>query len=293
MKCDRGRFSLVAFLFPWYNMDKKSRVIKMPRHARNQSASGVYHIMVRGNERKNIFLCDEDKERFLEVLQRMKENESYVLYAYCLMDNHIHLLIGERKDSVQRLMKRICVSYVYYFNKRYKRIGHLFQDRYRSEAVEDEAYILAAARYIHNNPVEAGIVGNAEDYKWSSYQHYINPQNEADRLVDRKQLFSMISDREEQAVQIFKNYSNETGEGIFIEADWETSAHREQIEGEDLKKQISSILEKHRQTLESFKNCRDKRQRNEIIKQIKEITMASIRELAKVLEISKDIIFRA
>jgi putative transposase len=265
----------------------------MPRYARSLSSSGVYHIMIRGNERKNIFLCNEDKERFLDVLQRMKEDEKYFLYAYCLMDNHVHLLIGERKDSIQRLMKRICVSYVYYFNKRYKRIGHLFQDRYRSEAVDEGAYLLALARYIHNNPVEARIVGKAEDYKWSSYQQYINSCSNVDKLVDRELILSMISDQEERAIEGFKNYSIESKEENFIGANGESSANRGQIEGAELKKQINLVLQEYRHTSESFKYCRDKNLRNEIIKQIKETTKASVRELAKAFGISKDIIFRA
>ncbi|CUH96740.1 hypothetical protein P22_2851 [Propionispora sp. 2/2-37] len=247
--------------------------------------------MIRGNERKNIFLCDEDKDRFLEVLQRMKEEENYLLYAYCLMDNHVHLLIGERKDSIQRLMKRICVSYVYYFNKRYKRVGHLFQDRYRSEVVEEEGYILAATRYIHNNPVEAGIVRNVEDYKWSSYHQYINPWK--DKMIDRELILSLISDQEERAIEGFINYSAEIAEETFIGAKEESTINRRQDKDEDLKEQIHVTLQKYRHTLESFKQCKDKSLRNEIIKLIKWTTKASVRELAKELGISKDIIFRA
>ncbi|MFT9497995.1 transposase, partial [Anaerosolibacter sp.] len=91
----------------------------MPRYARRQSASKVYHVMIRGNERKEIFHDDEDRIRFLDTLRLMGEDDNYHIYAYCLMDNHVHVVIGEEKDSIQRTMKRISVSYVYYFNKKY------------------------------------------------------------------------------------------------------------------------------------------------------------------------------
>jgi putative transposase len=91
--------------------------------------------------------------------------------------------------------------------------------------------------------VKAGIIEKAKDYKWSSYQQYINLRNDVEELVDRDQLLSLISDREERAIEIFKKYSNETGEEHFIEADWEAVANREEIEGEDLKKEINTIFE--------------------------------------------------
>ncbi len=135
----------------------------MPRQQRNKSKSGYYHIMIRGNERKNIFLDEQDKSRFVEILNDKKKSVSFYLQAFCLMDNHVHLMISEGVDDIARVMKRITVSYVYYFNKKYKRIGHLFQDRFRSEVVEDDNYVLSLARYIHQNPVKAGIVNQARN----------------------------------------------------------------------------------------------------------------------------------
>ncbi len=135
----------------------------MPRQQRSKSKSGYYHIMIRGNERKNIFLDEQDKSRFVEILNDKKKSVSFYLQAFCLMDNHVHLMISEGVDDIARVMKRITVSYVYYFNKKYKRIGHLFQDRFRSEVVEDDNYVLSLARYIHQNPVKAGIVNQARN----------------------------------------------------------------------------------------------------------------------------------
>jgi len=120
----------------------------MPRSARVLSETGVYHVMLRGNERKDIFIDDEDKVRFLDMLYAKRERESYYLYSYCLMDNHVHLVLKEANDSISRIMRRITTSYAGYFNRKYKRSGHLFQDRYKSENVESDSYLLTVIRYI-------------------------------------------------------------------------------------------------------------------------------------------------
>lgn len=93
----------------------------MPRQSRILSKSKTYHVMIRGNERKSIFIDEEDKFRFIQTLCEKNKNKQYFIYAYCLMDNHVHLLINEGNDEISRIMKRINVSYAYYFNKKYGR----------------------------------------------------------------------------------------------------------------------------------------------------------------------------
>ena len=100
------------------------------------------------------------------------------------MDNHIHLLLKESSEGLATMMKRINVSFAYYFNQKHQRIGHLFQDRFKSEPIENERYLLAVIRYIHNNPVKAGIVKKPEQYKWSSYNSYLSLQEPGTKLVD-------------------------------------------------------------------------------------------------------------
>lgn len=266
----------------------------MPRQARKQSKSSFYHIMIRGNERKDIFYDDDDRIRFLDTLKKMKKDGNYDIYAYCLMNNHVHLLMREGKDSIQRSMKRICVSYVYYFNNKHQRMGHLFQDRFRSEALEEESYILAAARYIHNNPVKAGIVAKAEDFKWSSYTEYINKIGCKEGLIERGFLLSLLSDREERAMEIFREFTKEPANDEFIE--YEESSAKTKLKDDskrDLKDEISKVLGNRGHSLESFKSCSDKNVRNELIREIRDTTSASVRELSRVIGISKDIIFRA
>ena len=145
----------------------------MPRQARRKSESGIYHIMLRGINRQVIFEDEEDNLKFLETLKNYKAVSGYKLFAYCLMSNHIHLLLRVEKEYLDLIIKRIAGSYVYWYNWKYKRNGHLFQDRFKSEPVEDDAYFLTVIRYIHQNPIKAGLSKTIDDYKFSSYNEYI------------------------------------------------------------------------------------------------------------------------
>lgn len=149
----------------------------MPRRARRKSESGIYHIMLRGINQQQIFEDEEDGFRFLETLSKYKEQCGYEIYAYCLMGNHVHILLKEGKENLTLVLKRIAGSYVYWYNWKYRRSGHLFQDRFKSEPVEDDAYFLTVIRYIHQNPIKAGICKNIDGYKFSSYNEYINKPN--------------------------------------------------------------------------------------------------------------------
>lgn len=147
----------------------------MPRKARVLSESGYYHVMLRGNEQHAIFLDDHDRKKYLKLLAMQVEKGYMSVYAYCLMDNHLHLLVYDKNNMLASGMHSIGVAYAAYFNKKYARVGHLFQDRFKSEVIEDEAYLFAALRYIHQNPVRAGMCERVEDYQWSSDGFHRNP----------------------------------------------------------------------------------------------------------------------
>ena len=140
----------------------------MSRHAREKSKSGIYHIILRGANKQELFHDDEDKSRFLETLDRYKMESKLKVYGWCLMGNHVHLLIGEGKENLSVTMKRIGVSFVAFYNWKYNTTGHLFQDRFKSENVEDDEYLVTVIRYIHQNPVNAGLTGKPSEWKWSS-----------------------------------------------------------------------------------------------------------------------------
>jgi len=148
----------------------------MSRQPRVKSGSGFYHVMLRGVDYGDIFRDDNDREYLVNVLHCKKAKNEFILSAFCFMTNHAHFLIQEKEDDIATIMKRIGISYVGYFNKKYKRIGSLFQDRFKSEPVEDDAYLLAVMRYIHLNPVAANMVKSPEIYTWSSYNDYMTSQ---------------------------------------------------------------------------------------------------------------------
>ena len=128
----------------------------MSRVSRKKSKTGIYHIMLRGIDKRNIFLDNEDRKKFIEKLKIARETAGFRLHGYCLMDNHVHLLI-EENEEIGTSIKRITVGYVQWHNNKHERTGHLFQNRYLSEPVETDAYLLTVLRYIHQNPVKAKI----------------------------------------------------------------------------------------------------------------------------------------
>ena len=165
----------------------------MPRRARQTSGTGIYHVMMRGINHQNIFEEQEDYYQFLNTLDMMAQSyesdgtpagRNYILYAYCLMSNHIRLLIREREDTIGMAIKRIASSYVYYYNHKYSRDGHLFRERFKSEPVNDMAYFVTLLRYIHQNPVKAGMVSEVKDYEFSSWGEYMDKNSTLSELVN-------------------------------------------------------------------------------------------------------------
>ena len=152
----------------------------MPRTARKKSETKIYHVMLRGINLQQLFKCDADNEKFLVILEDYKKICGFELYGYCLMGNHVHLLIKTVEEDLAMVFKRIGVKYAAWHNWKYDRLGHLFQDRFRSEPVEDEEYFLTVLRYIHLNPIKSGICGKLDEYPWSSYSEYVGDC----RLVD-------------------------------------------------------------------------------------------------------------
>ena len=144
----------------------------MPRTARQKSNSGIYHVILRGVNRQRIFEEEEDYDRFLFLLDHYRKICGFELYAWCLMPNHIHLLMKEGCDSLNTVFRRLGTSFVYWYNLKYERTGHLFQDHFKSEPVDDDAYFLTLLRYIHQNPVKAGLCNTAGEYPYSSYSNY-------------------------------------------------------------------------------------------------------------------------
>ena len=138
----------------------------MPRTARARSTVGLYHVLLRAAEGRMIFADDQDCTRFLDDLCRAREGDAFLLYAYCLMGTHAHLLIREASVPLETAFKRIGASYARYYNTRYNQTGRLFQDRFQSEPLNDNPHFLDAMRFICQNPVKAGLSKNMFSYPW-------------------------------------------------------------------------------------------------------------------------------
>ena len=144
----------------------------MARQLRIEFPGAFYHVTSRGNERKAIFKSQRDREKFLSYLESASKRYGAIIHVYCLMDNHYHILIETPLGNLSRIMQHINGAYTTYFNIQRKRAGHLFQGRYKSILIEADVYAKELSRYIHLNPIRAGIVDTPEAYKWSSFQYY-------------------------------------------------------------------------------------------------------------------------
>lgn len=144
----------------------------MARKARVKSTSGIYHVLVTGESDSVIFANVSDLEKYIELLSEYSDVCGFKLYAYCLMKNHVHLLINENGADISRIMKRIGTSFVYWYNNKYARQGQLFADRFKSEPVETEEDLKRVIKFIHKNPVREGLVSDCADYRYSSYCDY-------------------------------------------------------------------------------------------------------------------------
>ena len=163
----------------------------MTRAPRKQAESGIYHIVARGVSRCVIFEDDADRERFLGDLGELCAEAGAKVYAWCLMENHYHLLAQLELPPLSAMMKALNSSYALYFNTRHDRVGHLFQGRFKSEPVDSDRYFLTVLRYIHQNPEKAGMAATG-DYRWSSYREYLG----AAGFVDTELGLSLLGGRE-------------------------------------------------------------------------------------------------
>jgi len=176
----------------------------MSRPLRIEFAGAFYHVTARGNERKKIFVSQRDYAQFLDYLGIARERFGCVLHAYVLMGNHYHLLLETPEANLSKVMHYLNGSYTTYFNIKRKRSGHLFQGRYKSIVVDRDSYLLELSRYIHLNPVKAGITERPEDYPHSSYSSYLTP--EEDSLICRKEVLALLTDNQEDGGRKYREY---------------------------------------------------------------------------------------
>ncbi|MDP2913550.1 MAG: transposase [Candidatus Omnitrophota bacterium] len=193
----------------------------MPRVNRICYSGALYHVMQRGNDKKDIFIEDADKRHFLKLCRDVKEEFGYILYCYALMNNHFHMTIETpNATGISKIMQLIEGYYAIFFNKKYSRVGHLFQGRFKSILVEKDAYLLNLSRYVHLNPVKTGYVNLPNEYQWTSYGVYLGDRR--DILVDTDLILNYFNDglHREEAVDGYKNFVESGIDKIRSGEDW-------------------------------------------------------------------------
>lgn len=176
----------------------------MTRPRRVEFEGALYHVLARGNNKQDIFGDVADRRHYLALVERYHARYVFRLYAFVLMTNHVHLLVETGETPLSKIMQCLQTSYTQYFNRKYQRVGHLFQGRYKSILCERESYLLELTRYIHLNPVRAGIVQRPEQYPWSSYQSFIGRARMP--CVDHDLVLKMLGNRGEGAARRYQQF---------------------------------------------------------------------------------------
>ncbi len=252
----------------------------MPRKARQKSESGIYHIIMRGINRQTIFLEDEDYHRFLQTLKYYKETSGYQIFAYCIMNNHIHLLMKTGSEPLEQIMRRICGKFVYWYNQKYGRIGYLFQDRFKSEPVEDDPYFLTVLRYIHQNPLKAGLVEDVEQYPWSSYRAYIHRDN----LVDPDFTLNIFSANKAKAMEAFIEFNKQETDERCLDVD-----EKKRFTDQEALKLITSVCKTS--NLDDLQTI-DRKTRDKYLDELKQKGL-SVRRIARLTGINRGVVLKA
>jgi len=203
----------------------------MARKPRIHVSGGLYHVMLRGNGGQDIFFAPEDRHQLFFLIQEGIERFGHRVHAFCLMDNHIHLAVQVADISLSRIMQNISFRYTRWINKRYQRMGHLFQGRYKALLVEEDSYLLELVRYIHLNPVRSGLVARPDDYAWSGHQAYLGEENIPWLTSDS--VLAQFGDTVDAARVRYASFVND-GMGEKYRAEFHAGADDARVLGEDL-----------------------------------------------------------
>jgi len=186
----------------------------MGRQLRIEFAGALYHVYNRGVEKRRIFVDQRDFEYFLSLCERLKLRHGVVFHGFCLMSNHLHLCLRTGASGLQRFMHELAGEYASHFNWRHSRVGPLFQGRYRALLIQEDAYALDVVRYIHLNPVKAGLVQTPEAYRWSSYREYVGENPRA--LVETGPILARFDARNGPgALESFKAFTQDGKDSSF------------------------------------------------------------------------------
>ncbi len=245
----------------------------MPRQARVESETGYYHVMERGINKEKIFNTEKEKDKIISIIKEKTNEESCQIAAYCIMNNHLHMIVICEKPVLATIMKRINISYAMSYNRNHKRIGPVFQDRFKSEGISDERYLYGAIRYVHNNPVKGHLTSTAEEYKWSSMKEYMGKEeiDVIDKDIKKQVLDGFLSEKD------FIEFHNAQDEDDYLDVKEEV-AKRKEKEAEEI--MAAYFEEKGITDSKQFQN------KEELIKKLLTETKLSYRRIAELTETS-------
>ncbi len=189
----------------------------MARRPRVFAPGLLYHVIVRGNQRRKTFRTDADYKAYLDRLEKYRAQCQVRIYAYCLMPNHVHLLVETGNTPLARFMQGVQQSYTQYFNLRYRKVGHLFQGRYKAIICERDKYLLALVRYIHLNGVRAKLTGRPEQYVYSGHRSYL--RNGTDRIVDTTPILKLLGGKKGYERFVLEGIGEEHNEAYYAVED--------------------------------------------------------------------------
>jgi REP element-mobilizing transposase RayT len=246
----------------------------MPRQARIKSSTGIYHVMIRGINKEKIFEKDVYKGKSLKIIREIKEEIDFSIIAYCIMDNHMHLLIQANENNLTEVMMKLDVKYAMYYNYFEERYGHVFQNRFKSEVVEDKKYLLCALRYIHNNPVKANMVDNIVKYNWSSVSDYIDEKSEIVSEKYLKWIMSLFKDKDE-----FIKFHNNFDDNLYLDIKEEQTENIQNI--------VSHVIEQYAKELGIDKSQFNHEHKENIAKKLLRYEYIAQKLIAEVCNLSQ------
>ena len=176
----------------------------MARKPRIEFEGAFYHVILRGNQRQKIFRDDRDRLCYLKRLEHYRERYRFIVYAYVLMSNHVHLLVETSTTPLSKILQGIQFTYTQYFNRRYRTVGHLFQGRYQAILCDRDAYLLELVRYIHLNPVRLKSPEELATYRWSSHHVYLGRRGPV--AVDTPLVLEQLANRATEAVRAYRRF---------------------------------------------------------------------------------------
>ncbi len=247
----------------------------MSKYLREFSNSKIYHIIIKGIDEGTIFYDDEDRNVFLNKLKITKKKFNYLIFAYCLMNNHVHIVLSIENEQLSRGIQSLIIRYASYFNKKYDRKGPFVQNRFNSKKVENQRYFLEVCRYVHRNPEKAGIE-ETNKYKWSSYHEYIGKEV----IIDKKILMYYLNNNIDNFIKYTNKY--ESRQEINKVAEFEMIRKL----NDDIV--IKIILEKMKfssvdEIINYFKNEKN----YEKIKNLKDIQGSNITQISRIIRVSR------